>query len=125
MLYHVSDPVAAIECLSRSCSDLLLVDTVVGPEDADASNLVIGDPAVAGGAVSGRAARPGRAWIRARLLEQFEYVYVPATQPNHYEYPVDWTMPGPFLRRLTFVASRRRLDHPLLSSDLLDRQRRH
>ena len=92
--------------------DLLLVDTVVGPDGADATNQVIGDPAVVGGSVTGRASRPGRDWIRSRLLEHFQYVYVPATQPNHYEYPVDWTMPSPFLRRLTFMASRRPLDHP-------------
>ena len=127
-LYHVSDPAAALEFLSRVCGGLLLVETVVGPGDAtdrEAINPTTEDPSLLVCGTSGRGCRPSRAWFHARLCELFEYVYTPLTQPNHYLYPVDWTQTSPFTRRAMFVASRTRLDNPQLSLELLDRQVRH
>jgi hypothetical protein len=128
VLYHLSDPAAALEFLARVCGDLLLVETVVGPGDAtdrEAINPVDEDATNVFSSNSGRGCRPSRAWFHARLRELFEYVYVPLTQPNHYEYPIDWRNPGGFVRRATFVASRRALNNPQLALELLDRQSRH
>jgi SAM-dependent methyltransferase len=128
VLYHLSDPVAALEFLARVCGDLLLVETMVGAGDAtgaDAINPIAEDAANLFSASTGRGCRPSRAWFHARLRELFDYVYVPLTQPNHYEYPLDWRSATGFTRRATFVASRRRLDNPQLALELLDRQSRH
>lgn len=124
LLHHLSDPAAALDYLARATGDLLLVDTVVGDDAADAAP-VDEDPAQPGAAVSGRGSRPSRPWLWARMREVLPYVYVPRTQPNHYEYPVDWTSPSPFLRRAVFVASHRPIDSPLLSATLLEHQSRH
>jgi SAM-dependent methyltransferase len=125
VLYHLSDPAAALDYMARACHDLLLLDTVVGDGTAGDVPSIAEDPAVAGAALSGRGSRPSRRWVWDRLGERFEHVYVPAAQPNHYEFPIDWTRPGPFTRRAIFVASRRRLDVPALEPALLDRQTRH
>jgi len=125
LLYHVSDPSAVLEFLARACSDLLLLETIAGVGDAEAVNPTPENAALAGAAFSGRGCRPSRTWIHARLRELFPHVYTPRTQPNHYEYPVDWTQSSPFARRAIFIASRRPLDNPQLTTDLLDRQSRH
>ena len=111
--------------LSESCSDLLLLETIVGDGDANAINPYAENRALAGAAYSGLGCRPSRAWVLARLREQFAHVYLPMTQPNHYEFPIDWTVPGRFARRAIFVASRRPLQNPLLVTDLPERQLRH
>jgi hypothetical protein len=57
----------------------------------------------------------------------FQYVYIPVTQPNHPEFPVDWTtgIPDHRLWRAVFIASRDELRNDLLSTSLLDHQRYH
>ena len=128
VLYHLSDPLAALEFLARTCGDLLLVETTVGPSDVtdrDAIHPIVEDAALLTSAHSGHGCRPGRGWYYARLRELFDFVYVPVTQPNHYEYPIDWRHASGFTRRATFVASRRRLDNPQLALELPDRQSRH
>lgn len=52
-------------------------------------------------------------------------VYAPLTQPAHEEFPLDWTAPRQpgTLSRAVFIASRQPLDHPLLTTELPDRQR--
>jgi SAM-dependent methyltransferase len=125
LLYHVSDPSAVLEFLARACSDLLLLETIAGPGDDEQINPTPEDAALAGAAFTGNGCRPSRAWIYARLRALFPHVYLPITQPNHYEYPVDWTIASPFARRAIFIASRRPLDNPLLTTTLPDRQERH
>ena len=57
----------------------------------------------------------------------FPYVYIPITQPNHEEFPVDWRDPESHdghLQRAVFIGSRERLELPQLSETLLDCQLR-
>jgi hypothetical protein len=125
LLYHLSDPAAALTFLANACDDLLLLETIVGAGDAHAINPHAEDAALAGAAFSGFGCRPSRAWVMGQLRERFPHVYTTVTQPNHYEYPVDWTRGSAFARRAIFVASRQRLDNPLLTSELRDQQERH
>jgi hypothetical protein len=79
-------------------------------------------------ALSGVGCRPTRRWLFERLQARFEYVYCPKTQPNHEEFPLDWTAPEKHqatLQRSVFVASRMRIDNDVLSPSLLDSQVRH
>jgi 2-polyprenyl-3-methyl-5-hydroxy-6-metoxy-1,4-benzoquinol methylase len=125
VLTLVSDPQATLDFLSQACADLLLIDTPVGDGGIDDINPVTVDVSLAGAGVSPHACRPSRAWIRAQLLQRFAHVYVPVSQPNHYDYPVNWVLNSPLGRRAIFVASRRPLDNPQLVADLPDRQTRH
>ena len=72
-------------------------------------------------AVSGIGCRPTRKWVRDELKNHFEHVYFPLTQPNHEEFPVDWTTAErhkPSLARAVFIASRQTLDSDLLSESI-------
>jgi len=73
--------------------------------------------------------RPTRGWIWQQLARLFPHVYLPRTQPNHEQFPVDWSTPDSArpagLTRAVFVAARRPLANDMLASELLVRQTRH
>jgi SAM-dependent methyltransferase len=126
-LYHLSNPVPAIEFLSDNCSRTLLLETCVSFGDGLSVNQTSerqGDPSQA---LSGMGCRPTRPWVMLELQKHFEYVYVPATQPNHEEFPIDWTQPSTHaaaLSRAVFVASRASIENSDLITELPSRQRR-
>src|SRR5262249_18313373 len=99
LLYHLSDPAAALTYFADACEDLLLVETICGQGDEHAVNPWTENAALAGSAFSGFGCRPSRAWVMAQLRARFPFVYAPTTQPNHYEYPIDWTRGSGFARR--------------------------
>jgi 2-polyprenyl-3-methyl-5-hydroxy-6-metoxy-1,4-benzoquinol methylase len=119
ILYHLADPEAALKLMAERCAGFLLLETCVSFGDSLAVNPM---PEIAGQAsqsIAGLGCRPTRAWIWAQLGALFPYRYVPATQPAHPEFPVDWAAPWPEdrLSRAVFVASR----YPLGMATLLDR----
>lgn len=128
LLYHLANPAQALEFLSRHSSDLLLLETCVSFGNEMVVNLT-GEPQDnPTQAWSGTGCRPTRPWVFAELKKHFPHVYVPATQPNHEEFPLDWTRPelhhAPLLRAV-FIASRTPLEIPGLLSSLPDLQTRH
>jgi SAM-dependent methyltransferase len=125
MLNHVSNPAAALEFLARGCLDLLLIELNTGSGAEEAINARTEDSTHPGASFTGRGCRPSRAWVFAQLRGLFSHVYVPTTQPCHYEYPVNWSIAPVFPRRAIFVASRTPIDSPLLAPELLERQSRH
>jgi hypothetical protein len=126
-LYHLSHPAEALEYLARRATDLMLVETCVSPGDDETVNLVDEDVQNPSQALRGQGCRPTRAWVRARLAEQFSYVYVTTTQPWHEEFPLEWSFtPSPDrLTRCVFVASRQLISSPVLTQEIPARQRRH
>ncbi len=128
LLYHLSRPQEALDFLAAQCSGLLLLETCVSFGDGEAVHPVAEDRDNPSQAVSGTGCRPTRPWLLARLRERFPHVYVPATQPNHEEFPVDWQRPEEHrhpLKRAVFVASRTPLALPALLTHLPARQERH
>lgn len=128
LLYHLSNPAEALRFLARHTKQLLFLETCVSFGDDEAVNLLSEPQANPTQAFSGTGCRPTSPWILARLKELFECVYVPVTQPNHPEFPVDWSNPaahGVSLQRAAFVASRSRLDNPSLATSLPVTQIRH
>ncbi|MFC5354282.1 class I SAM-dependent methyltransferase [Azospirillum himalayense] len=127
LLYHLRSPETALAVMGRLCTDMLLLETCVsgGTESRLVmADEVMGDPTQA---LDGLGCRPTRRWVWDRLNELFPHVYATVTQPWHEQFPVDWTAPdvgGSGLIRAIFVASRRPIDNPLLSSTLPDRQSR-
>ena len=64
----------------------------------------------------------------AELKTLFEHVYVPATQPNDPEFPLDWDAPEQHkapLSRSVFIASREEIKSDMLRASLVTRQTRH
>jgi hypothetical protein len=128
ILYHLSTPEEALNYLSRLCARMLFLETCVSFGDTSAVNLIREDAAIPTQSYSGTGCRPTRIWLYERLKELFEFVYIPKTQPNHEEFPLDWTNPATQdgrLSRSVFIASRKELDNPQLSPTLLDKQVRH
>jgi Methyltransferase domain len=126
-LYHVSEPAVALAFLSEHCDDLLLLETWVSPDTGEDVRIVDEVQSMPSQAVSGHGSRPTRAWVVARLRQEFPHVYLTTTQPWHEEFPLDWTGDLDPRRptRAVFVASRRPLDNPLLTEEIPLRQTRH
>ncbi len=127
-LYHLSRPAPAIRYLSDNCSRTLLLETCVSFGDELTVNRTPEDRRAPSQALSGTGCRPTRPWMMRELQKHFEFVYVPVTQPNHDEFPIDWTRRdrhGAVLARAVFVASRSHVESPLLATELPAEQRRH
>jgi 2-polyprenyl-3-methyl-5-hydroxy-6-metoxy-1,4-benzoquinol methylase len=128
VLYHLSNPEEALACLAGHCCGQLLLETCVSFGREAAVNFVLEDGKSPSQAYSGKGCRPTRAWLFERLRAHFPHVLVPVTQPNHEEFPIDWSSPekhtAPFSRAV-FVASRQPITNAALLSDLPDRQHRH
>jgi FkbM family methyltransferase len=109
LLYHLQNPQEALKFMSEHCLNMLLLETVVSYGSALEINLCDEPAASPTQSVSGRACRPTRFWIFDQLKQHFEYVYMPITQPNHEEFPIDWVDETPnetrFVRSV-FIASR-------------------
>ena len=125
LLYHTTDPDRVLRLLADRCAGLLLLETCVSFGDDDAINPVKEDARQPTQSFDGGACRPSRPWVFSRLRELFPFVYVPATQPVHPEFPLDWTTPSSSptgLTRAVFIGSRHALDLPLLLDRLPTRQ---
>ncbi len=124
ILYHLQYPQQALDAIAAACQDLLALETCVAP--GAANELVIGreDAANATQSFTGWACRPTRRWVFEQLRQRFPFVYLTRTQPNHFQFPTDWTQPYRIdqLIRAVFVASRRELALPSLSNQLLIHQ---
>lgn len=125
LLYHLSNPAAALDYLASSTAGVLLLETIVKPLGTETENQWSEDAQLAGSAVSGTGSRPHRAWVWKQLHARFPHVYLPRTQPSHIEFPVDWTHGShPAATRSVFIASRTPIETPSLTTELLMRQTR-
>ncbi len=120
LLYHLADPVPALDYMAHASSGLLLIESCVSYGDGESLNPVDEDRLVFSQALHGRGCRPTRDWMLARLRERFPFVYLPRTQPAHEEFPLDWSRrpEGDLLSRAVFIASRLPLNNPLLQTSL-------
>jgi hypothetical protein len=128
LLYHLSNPAQALEYLSRNCTKMLFLETCTSFGNFAAVNTLLEDQESPTQSFSGTGCRPTRIWIYEKLRELFEYVYIPKTQPNHEEFPLDWSHPElhqSLLSRSIFIASREMIINDLLATSLIDHQIRH
>ncbi len=126
VLYHLKDPARAIAFMAQHCRQMLLLETCVSFGDEDALNPCTEDVRNPTQSISGWGCRPTRTWVHNQLKRHFEFVYFPRTQPNHEEYPLDWSSPGPAntLSRAIFIAARQQVTNPLLVEAMPRRQER-
>jgi len=124
LLYHLSDPGSALEFIGSVCKELLILATCVSLGDEVEVNPVYEMKVNPSQSYSGLGCRPTRAWINHELRKHFEYVYVPLTQPNHEQFPIDWTVPAheAKLSRAIFLASRIPIENDKLSTKLISHQ---
>jgi hypothetical protein len=127
-LYHLAKPAEALEYLSKNCQELLLLETCVSFGAQEEMNPVREPRHQVSQAVSGYGCRPTRAWIYSQLKKHFSYVYLPASQPWHEQFPTNWTESAAADGRLTravFIASRTPVENPNLSAEIPMVQVRH
>jgi len=128
LLYHINTPLEAIEFMSKHTKNLLLLETCVSFGDEEAINFVQEDEKYPSQSTSGYGCRPTRSWIYNQLKQHFEFVYMPITQPNHEQFPIDWdlaTAPEARFARSVFIASRQKLENNLLIEGIPIKQARH
>jgi Methyltransferase domain len=127
VLYHLSQPAAAISFMAEHCQQMLLLETCVSLGQDELINQCDEPAASPTQSIVGQGCRPTRRWIYNQLKRFFDFVYLPITQPNHQEFPIDWTVPSTASQyiRAIFIASKQKLDNPLLIQEIPDRQFRH
>uniref|UniRef100_A0A832H0W9 Class I SAM-dependent methyltransferase n=1 Tax=Oscillatoriales cyanobacterium SpSt-402 TaxID=2282168 RepID=A0A832H0W9_9CYAN len=126
LLYHLKEPATAIAYMAQNCRGMLLLETCVSFGSGDHINLCeeIDNPTQS---FSGQGCRPTRSWVYNQLKQCFEYVYMPITQPDHEDFPIDWNFAPPEgvpLSRSIFIASCQKLENPLLVEKILMQQKR-
>ena len=125
LLYHLANPARALERMAEACRSLLLLETAVSPGTFD-ELLLVRDPDALNQAVSGTGCRPTRLWVLNRLRASFGYAYIPRTQPDFVDFPLDWVhTPMQLMHRSIFVASRTPLALPTLGEDVPTTQLRY
>jgi hypothetical protein len=125
LLYHLKNPEVAINYLAKSTSEVLFLETCVSFGSDSQVNLVAEAPDRSTQAVSGTGCRPTRPWVVNELKKYFPHVYMTVTQPNHEQFPTDWTKPMEHqakLARCVFVASRLALNSDQLTTSIQDHQ---
>jgi len=124
LLYHLDRPLAALQQMAGSCTELLILETCVSYAADDTIDYLNEDAADLTNSVSGRGCLPSRRWVYNRLSELFDYVYVPLTQPAHDQFRLDWRRrePPQGRHRAVFVAARRQLVNSVLFRGVPDLQ---
>ena len=128
LLHHLRNPEQAIEFMSRHTGGILFLETCVSFGEHEGINLEDeqrNDPTQA---CSGIGCRPTRPWLFSQLQKYFEYVYIPQTQPNDEDFPLNWNAPEEHqshCHRAVFIGSREPLMSEILAPSLIMKQRRH
>jgi SAM-dependent methyltransferase len=120
LLYHLKNPAKAIEFMGRRCGKMLLLETVVSYGDAETINPCFEDKTDHSQSIRGSGCRPTRLWIYQQLKQIYPFIYMPLTQPNHEQFPLDWSTPPSqkILTRAIFIAAREKLANSLLVEDI-------
>ncbi|HDY89391.1 MAG TPA: class I SAM-dependent methyltransferase [bacterium] len=127
LIYHLSNPEQALQFLSSCCKKMLFLSTCVSFANSNIINWVTENQSSLTQAISGTGCLPTRPWVFKKLSKLFKYVYIPKTQPNHEEFPIDWTAPEMHranLSRAIFISSNIRIDNVMLTEALIDHQTR-
>lgn len=130
LLYHLKNPDVAIRFMADNCTDMLLLETCVSYGTEEAVNLCNEPAHSPTQATSGTGCRPTRPWVYNQLKQYFEYVYLPVTQPNHEQFPLDWSTKTTDaknpegLSRAIFIASRQPINNPMLVTEIPMQYRR-
>jgi len=119
LLYHIKNPKEFLLSLKGKC-DLFLLETCVSHDFRTSGDYIVEeDKNNPTQAFSGLGCRPTRDWIESVLRQTFTYVYFPDSQPNHSEFPKDWSVPvedrEKFIRAI-YVCSSTELANPNLTN---------
>ncbi|OGN08484.1 MAG: hypothetical protein A3J46_01820 [Candidatus Yanofskybacteria bacterium RIFCSPHIGHO2_02_FULL_41_11] len=114
-LYHLSVPEKAIRNLAKISSGIILVETIVEPQNKYSIGVVPEKDSVSQSS-SRKGSRPTRLAVFKLLKKYFGFAYSTTTQPNHPDFITDWKLPPKqTFYRAVFIGSKK----PLKASTLL------
>jgi len=124
LLYHLEKPAVAIQFMAEHTNEILLLETCVDYRKEHTINLLKEEASAYSQSYSGTGCRPGRIWIHNELKKHFRYVYMPTSQPDHEQFPINWTseVPPHGLTRSIYVASNYLINNSSLSNELIYKQ---
>jgi SAM-dependent methyltransferase len=117
LLYHLKNPEALIQRVAKNPATLLL-ETCVSHDYESVLNSTGEPTAIPSQAIHGVGCRPSRSWVFETLRQYYKFVYATKTQPNHREFPLDWSVVPPGqsqLARAVFVASHSSIENEWLT----------
>lgn len=124
LLYHISQPEIALQKLATICREKILLELICDPSDSNHLS-VVADPHGLDQSTSGRGCRPSRSWVLDKLVQYFGYGYISSTQPDHPEFPLDWTVHNQRNTRAIFVGSKTELHNAFLLTAPVQQQPRY
>ena len=125
LLYHIEQPARLIDVMGKICNGFAVIETCLSTGSED-ELLFAEETSDYTQSLTLKGCRPTRSWMFHALRRAFPFVYLTVTQPDHPEFPIDWDVPLDHLKniRSVFVASRQEIHSPMLSSQLIDHQKR-
>lgn len=122
LLYHVKNAESALARLAEVCSGQILLETCVSLGQYE-EIIYLQDFISNNQAISGIGSRPTRIWVQNKLRKYFGYAYIPVTQPDHPDFPLNWLCPHTnLLYRSIFVGSKVPLSNESLQTNLPSEQ---
>ncbi|MBT1702028.1 class I SAM-dependent methyltransferase [Chryseosolibacter indicus] len=121
LLYHINNPSVFLEAIKDKSTTLLLETCVSSDGVLEGENFVEEDLDNPTQAVSGVGCRPTRSWIFNKLKQLYPFVYMPISQPEHHQFPVNWENlkdEGGYIRAV-FIASKKEIASPMLSREFM------
>lgn len=118
ILYHLSNPLKLIDNISKKIDNFFIIDTVVSDDTVlDDVNLVNENSAALVQSSTGVGCRPKREFIWNYLKNKFPYVYTPLTQPDTFDYILDFSKKQEGTCRFIVIASYKEI----VSNKLIDK----
>lgn len=121
-LYHLSKPDSTLKNLSKICTEMVLVETVLDLRSDETIRVVPERDSVTQASLKG--CRPTRESVFKLLKKHFGYAYTTTTQPDYPDFILNWkNPPKQDFYRAIFVGSKRPLKCKTLLAYLPDKQR--
>ena len=119
-LYHLDKPEVAILNLSQLCNEFMVLSTCTNGKNDETVNITHENMSN-NQAGNGMGCRPGRLFLYNTLRQNFKYVYLIKTQPNHHEFPLNFPPITYSLNaRNVFIGSHIKLENELLVEELIN-----
>jgi len=124
LLYHLTNPEVSLEFIANHVKSILLLETCVSYNSEDKVIVHNEDKNSFSQSIYGVGCKPGREWLYNQLKKRFNHVYMPLSQPDHDEFPIDWTQKTnvDVLCRAVFIASNNLLVNDLLVERIVYKQ---
>lgn len=118
VLYHVDNLDNALSNIDLLTKNFCIIETVVKHdiESDDEFEIVNENIDTASQSITGKAVRFKREFLIKKLSEKFDYVYISKKQPNHDQFPTNWSVKKDGISRFVVIASR----HKILSDKLCE-----